>query len=669
MRNIELLAPAGSEEAIISAVQSGADAIYLGLDKFSARDGAKNLGLSELEGWVDYCHLRGVKVFLAANTLVKDNEAEEFIEYIGEATRCGIDAVIVQDMGMAELIKTHIPDLPIHASTQMTVRDKEGVKYLENKGFKRVVLARELTKSELIDIRNSTEIELEMFVHGALCFSYSGQCLMSSIIGRRSGNRGMCAQPCRLSYDIIKDGKTRKSGYLLSPKDLCLIDKIGEIAKIGIDSLKIEGRLKSGEYVASAVSKYKKALSGHRIDSDDINSLLKVFNRSGFTEGWYSGAKHFMSGDKPGNVAGHESFPELLRYTKDNANFKKIAVDIYAELKEKDTLKLTLIDEDFNTATIEGSIKSEKAKVKALSKDRLLSQLSKLGDSVFSVRNSEISIDNDIVLAVSEINDVRRKAVALLENTRIFKTDRKVLAYKREKTENNITKPYITAVCHTLSQAEAASEAGVRRIVASEDILNKLKTESEKVSLGRSESFAQMAMNISEIESDRTVFGGFRLNITNGESIKAYNLPMVTLSPELNLKDIKAMEKTSDTEVIAYGKIPLMLLRACPLKMSGVCRGEGGYSLKDRQGEIFPIECGKNCVSEIFNSKPIYMADKLSEIEQSGVSGLQLWFLDEDYDETLDIIKKYKGEGDLTPPEEFTRGHFYRGFIQKSIKG
>ncbi len=674
MKKIELLAPAGSPEAIISAVQSGADAIYLGLLKFSARDGAKNIDISELKKWVDYCHLRNTQVFLAANTLIKDMEAEEFIDYVGKAAACGIDAVIVQDMGMAHLIKKHIPSLPLHASTQMTVYSKDGVKYLEENGFKRVVLSRELTKKELIEIRKSTDIELEMFVHGALCFSYSGQCLMSSIIGRRSGNRGMCAQPCRLSYDILKDGKAVKSGYLLSPKDLALIDKINEIKEIGIDSLKIEGRLKGGEYVATAVSVYKKALLGEKITKDDKEALLSVFNRSGFTEGWYSGAKDFMSGDSPSNVASGKTSSEFLKFTRENANFRKIDVDIYAELKKGEPLNLTLIDEDGYSATVSGDMKAEDAINKPLDKERLLNQLSKLGDSIFAVRNSEIIIDDGIVLPVSEINEVRRRAVSLLEKERLYRDEVKISAYKREKTEKNIKRSYISAVCHTKEQAEAASSLGVSKIVASKEILDKLKTDSKKIMLlnpmsenENPDGYPVMAMNLGHLEKykDLELHGGFRLNITNSESVGAFRLSSYTLSPELNLKDISDMDLKGNAEVIAYGRLPLMLLRACPMKMNRVCRGEGGYYLKDRQGEIFPIKCSKGCVSEVLNSKPIYMADKLSEIESTGVSGLELWFYDESFDETLDIIRKYQGVGNSEPPGEFTRGHFYRGFILK----
>ncbi len=674
MKKTELLAPAGSPDAIISAVQSGADAVYLGLLKFSARDGAKNIDISELKKWVDYCHLRNVSVFLAANTLIKDMESEEFIEYVGKAAAAGVDAVIVQDMGMARLIKKHIPSLPLHASTQMTVCSKEGVKYLENNGFKRVVLSRELTKNELIEIRKSTDIELEMFVHGALCFSYSGQCLMSSIIGRRSGNRGMCAQPCRLLYDVLKDGKTLKTGYILSPKDLALIDRISEISEIGIDSLKIEGRLKGGEYVATAVSVYKKALSGEEILNSDKEALLSVFNRSGFTQGWYSGAKDFMSGESPSNVASGKTTSEFLKYTKENANFKKIGADIYAELKKGEPLRLTLIDEDGFSVSVMGEKTAEDAINKPIDKERLLNQLSKFGDSVFTLRHAEIILDDGIVLPVSEINEVRRRAAALLESERLKRDEVKISAYKREKTEKNIKKPYISAVCHSLEQAKAAASLGVSKIVAPKSILDKLKTESKKVMLlnpaaenENPEGYPVMAMNLGHLEKYKTneIHLGFRLNITNSESVKAFGLSNYTLSPELNLKDISDMDLDGNAEVIAYGRLPLMLLRACPMKMNNVCRGDGGYYLKDRQGEIFPIKCHKGCVSEILNSKPIYMADKLLELENSGVSGLQLWFYDEDFNKTCDIIKKYQGMENETPTGEFTRGHFYRGFILK----
>lgn len=665
MRKTELLAPAGSPKMLKAAVQSGADAVYLGADRFSARGSAENFGINSLGEWIDYCHLRGVKVHLAANTLIKEREREDFIRYISEAYHKGIDAVIIQDLGMAARVKALMPDLELHASTQMTVTTIEAAKELERRGFSRVVLARELTKNEILNIRQKTDLELEVFVHGALCYSYSGQCLMSSIIGRRSGNRGLCAQPCRLSYELVKNGKSLNKGYLLSPKDLCLIDDIGELAAMGIDSFKIEGRLKSDGYVATAVGVYKKALSGESITDGDRKALLDVFNRSGFSKGWYGGGKDMMSGESPSNIAAGTLSPEYEKYTAENANFRKVAVSIFAELKENEPLVLTIIDKDGNNITEIGTVKSEKAHSAPLSRERLAAQLEKLGDSVFFAESCEVNIADGIIVPVSEINAVRRSAVKKLCDLRTENNRQKPLGYSPERTKKTKKEPYIVAVCKSFEQARAAAECGIKRIAAPKDILDKLSTDSEKVYLmppvGTGNAAGEgmiMAQNIAQ--SGESVIGGHRLNITNSETASAYKgFKAVTLSPELNLKDIGEIASDVPLEVIAYGRLPLMLMRRCPAG----CGGAGGMTLRDRRGEEFPISCGDGCIAELMNSKPIYMADKLSELKDAGIDGLQLWFYDENGDKVRDIIAEYKGEKDTSPPDDFTRGHFYRGFL------
>lgn len=665
MRKTELLAPAGSPEMLKAAVQSGADAVYLGADRFSARGSAENFSLDRLGEWIDYCHLRGVKVHLAANTLIKEREREDFIRYISEAYTKGIDAVIIQDLGMATKVKELMPDLELHASTQMTVTTIDAVKELERRGFSRVVLARELTKSEILNIRQKTDIELEVFVHGALCYSYSGQCLMSSIIGRRSGNRGLCAQPCRLSYDLLNNGKNLKSGYLLSPKDLCLIDNISELAEMGIDSFKIEGRLKSAGYVATAVGVYKKVLAGERITDGDRKALLDVFNRSGFSKGWYGGGKDMMSGESPSNIATGTTSPEYSKYTLDNANFRKIGVNIFAELRENEPLSLTMIDEDGNSVVEIGTVKSEKAHSAPLSRERLTAQLEKLGDSVFFAESSEVSIDDGIIVPISEINVVRRNAAEKLSVLRTEVNRQKPTEYIPEKRIKTSKEPYIVAVCRNAVQTTAAANSGVKRIVAPKEVLDAVKPECETAELmppigtgNTLDSELAFVQNIAQC-GERKI-GGHRLNITNSETVAAFSgFDAVTLSPELNLKDIGEIASDVPLEVIAYGRLPLMLMRRCPAQ----CGGKGEMILRDRRGEEFPISCGDGCISELMNSKPIYMADKLSELKDAGVDGIQLWFYDETGDEVTDIIAKYKGERDTTPPEDFTRGHFYRGFL------
>lgn len=669
MRNAELLAPAGGEAALYAAVAAGADAVYLGADRFSARSGADNFSLANLGKYIDYCHIRGVKVHLAANTLVKEYERTEFLRYVTEAYNMGIDAVIIQDIGMAMRIKDALPDLALHASTQMTVSTPEGACELERRGYERIVLARELTADEIAGIRAATDAELEVFVHGALCWCYSGQCLMSSVIGRRSGNRGMCAQPCRLPYSLMKDGECKKKGYLMSPRDLCLAEEVGKLCEIGIDSFKIEGRLKSEQYVATAVGVYRKCIDGADFAQSDRNALLGSFNRSGFTKGWYGGAKDFMSGDTPSNIAKNEIQPEYARFTK-KGEIRKVGLDIFAQARLGEPLAVTLIDSDKNAVTATGSICAEPAKNKPLDRERLAAQLTKLGGGCFAAESCEIEMDENISLPIGEINAVRRAACDMLEKKRAAHPEKVVPpeAIRREMRDV-CNRQYITAVCRTREQAEAAAAAGADRICAGEKIISALPENVFGINLcsgvgAKASGRRVMVMNTAQqavASAQAELYGGFRLNIANSDSASEFeNMKSVCLSPELSLKDIKQIRTSVPAEVIAYGRLPLMIMRRCPAK--DVCRGEGGYSLSDRRAENFAVMCGEGCTSELVNSKPIYMADKLGDLKNSGIDGLQLWFTTENAEQTYGIVSDYKNGSDA-PPENFTRGHFYRGML------
>lgn len=295
----ELLAPCGNMKTLRAAVQSGADAVYLGADKFSARAFAGNFAAAELREAVKYAGDSGVRVYLAINTLMTDRELGEAMDVVGAAYDAGVAAFIVQDLGLARMIRRELPEVRLHASTQMTARSLADVEVLGELGFRRVVLARELSRERIGEIASGTDMELEVFVHGALCSSYSGQCLMSSFIGGRSANRGKCAQPCRLPY---KSG--RRSGVLLSLKDNCLVDYIGELAAMGVASLKIEGRMKGEGYVRAVVSAYRKVLGGKELTAKERAAMLKAFDRGGYTDGYYTGELGGMYMDELKNPYG-----------------------------------------------------------------------------------------------------------------------------------------------------------------------------------------------------------------------------------------------------------------------------------------------------------------------------------------------------------------------------
>ncbi|HHW67199.1 U32 family peptidase [Defluviitalea raffinosedens] len=344
-RNIELLAPVGNKESLIAAVNNGCDAVYLGGKAFSARQYAGNFSVEEMEEVLDYCHLRNVKVYVTVNTLYKEKELESLFDFLNQLYRLGADAFIVQDLGTAVKIKEYFPDIDIHGSTQMTIHDLNGVKFLEELGFKRVVLSREMSLEEIAYIAKNTSMEIEVFVHGALCFSYSGQCLMSSVIGGRSGNRGRCAQPCRLPYNLA-DAKNKHiaSGYLLSPKDIQTLEYIPQLIESGVTSFKIEGRMKRPEYNASVVNTYRKYIDqyflnqkDYSVDYNDIKNLAQVFNRGGFSKGYlgqHSG-RDMMSFESPkhwGIYAG-----KVVQY---NSSTKKCVIDTVEPLEPGDGIEI-----------------------------------------------------------------------------------------------------------------------------------------------------------------------------------------------------------------------------------------------------------------------------------------------------------------------------------------
>ena len=306
-KNVELLAPAGTYEAFIAAVENGANAVYMGGKLFNARANASNFSIEELKNIVEYAHLRNVKIHITMNTLLDDSEISSALEFAYDLYKIGVDAVIVQDLGLAKVLHEYIPNLELHASTQLSTHTLEGVNELAKLGFSRVVLARELSLDEIKYICENTSTEIEIFAHGALCVSYSGQCLMSSMIGDRSGNRGKCAQPCRLQYKLIKNSNEIGQGYLLSPKDLATIDFLKELPNVA--SLKIEGRMKSPEYVATVISTYRKYLDkifineDSKISAEDKLNLTQIFNRGGFSDGYLQQktGKDMMCYEKPKN--------------------------------------------------------------------------------------------------------------------------------------------------------------------------------------------------------------------------------------------------------------------------------------------------------------------------------------------------------------------------------
>lgn len=677
---MELLAPAGSFSALRAAVSSGADAVYIGGSKFSARRGAVNFTTEEMEEAVRYCHLRGVKLHVAANILIKEKEKEDFLKYIEGLNKIGVDAVIIQDIGMAALVHKMYPDLPLHASTQMTAASVSAAKRLKEIGFSRVVLARELSRDAIRKISAEAGVETEVFAHGAICMSYSGQCLMSSIIGGRSGNRGMCAQPCRLPYEI-----GNKSGYLLSPKDLCMVDRLAELEEAGVTSLKLEGRLKRSEYVAAVCGVYRKYLDNpKRVEKCDMDELYNAFSRSGFTDAYFddnpSGA--MMCYANPANSAENKFTEEVKKRCAEGANFRKSEIFISAEMKKGEPLAVSVWDNDGNFASVVGDLSAEAAINKPMDKERLSAQLSKLGDTPFFTKKPEILLEEVITLPISEINKVRRAAIEGLITEKCKVTPRRGPLKAPPKCEKRRTFEHtmLTAQVATYEQARACINAGITEIYADTPLANRLMHEYENVRIiaklppifrddreyEKPETDDILISNIGQFDKNKHCYGDFRLNVTNSESVSFYSdLECVTLSPELNLKELSDIAE--GCELIVYGRIPLMVTENCPLRVLGMCQNKRLlHSMIDRKNEIFPLKCCEGCVLEILNSKPIYMADKLENVNNLKISRARLIFTVENSGECDKIIEEYKlafdGKNVNAPRENtFTRGHFYRG--------
>ncbi len=685
---MELLAPAGGMAQLKAAVQSGADAVYLGSSSFSARAGAGNFSCEELKEAVDYCHVYGVKVHCAINTLIKESELYSATETAINASRCGVDALIIQDIGFAAHIRRVLPDMELHASTQMTVTSLEGVKYLEEHGFSRVVLARELPAEKIKEIAQGAKAEIEVFVHGAICMSYSGQCLMSSMLGGRSGNRGRCAQPCRLPYELMENGAVCGGAYILSPKDMALINRLDELKRAGVASLKIEGRLKSAEYVSAVTGVYRKYIDDtKKASAADMDELTKAFSRSGFTDGYFTGrtGKEMMSHNNPANNSG-SSYTTAAKERASGKIVRRIPINIYAELKADACLTVTAYDNDGNCVTCKGTVKSEPARTRPLDSERLCTQLSKLGDSPFEAADINAQTDDDIMIPISEINEVRRAVCNMLYKKRAAQAERREnnIEPEFEKNEKSLKEVYLTAEVRNFEQGIAVAESGdIKRIYAPAPVAKKLAeyvktTEivTKTADIFTEENIGTEYVSVSSPAAMRyygkkAKYGDFRLNIYNSLTAREFSsLKCVTLSPELNLREIAELtEHISgvETEVIGYGHIPLMLMKNCPVKAMGKCRkGKDIYSLRDRKNIEFPVLCGQNCTAVLLNSKPLFVADIISQIKN--INCIRLNFTVEKSEQCGKIISEYsaalRGEEIRKPLDNtYTRGHLKRGVL------
>ncbi|MDO4492990.1 MAG: U32 family peptidase [Clostridia bacterium] len=629
----EILAPAGGEEQLRAAVRCGADAVYFGARGFNARRNAENFGAEGIASAVRYCHARGVRVHITLNTLVFDKEKDALIETADEIAEAGVDAVIVQDLAVAKLLRERYPELPLHASTQMAVHNIAGVRLMEELGFRQAVLARELSIEEIRSIRSQTELPLECFVHGALCVSLSGSCYLSSLIGTRSGNRGLCAQPCRMNFAL--DGGR---DHALSLKDLSHIEKIRAFAEAGVATLKIEGRMKRPEYVAAAVTACRKALGGERPDTE---SLRAVFSRSGFTDGFYRGVRTknmFGTRTKEDVVRANEVLPKLAALYREEKGNIPVEMRFTAVADTPATLTVT---DGTHTAFAAGQV-PEPARSVALGAERAEQNLGQTGGTPYTVKSIRTEIGAGLSLPVSEIKRLRREALAMLEEQSVrgpWKGTGKgfdpiaphaapqspALRLRAESLaqlpDTEAFEKIVLPVKEIVKHPECIARFGdklvgeIPAVVFEEDYAatERLVKSAKELGLG-----AVYAENCGAVQLARalglTVHGGALLNILNGTTLAEYErlgLRDATLSFEMPMKEAAKVGGTLPRGLIAYGYLPLMRIRACPVRTEKGCGGcTGRNTLTDERNERFPLICRDKRYRELLNSVPLYVADK-----------------------------------------------------------
>lgn len=659
----EILAPAGSMESLIAAVRCGANAVYLGTKGINARRGATNFTFEELKQAVEYCHARDVKIYLALNILISDSERELAYKTVEAGLSLGVDAFIIQDLGLAKIIHSHFPTARIHASTQCSVNSPEGFKALEKMGFVRAVLPREMSLDEIKEIRQATDMELEMFVHGALCMCVSGQCYLSAMLGGRSGNRGLCAQPCRLGFSADASRSCD-----LSLKDLSLIGNINEIAQAGVVSLKIEGRMKRPEYVAAAVSSCKKAIDGEYSASDE-NTLKSVFSRTGFTDGYFTGERKDMFGtrQKEDVVAAKDVLKELSHLYDNENPLVPIDIEFICKANRKAELTATALGK---TVTVTGTV-PETAINKPMTEDSVKTRLAKFGNTQFYLNNITIDLDDGLILPASVINSMRREAVEMLDKVEIQPFTQ--MPYKAEKYKEKDCTPYYTA--RFLNPDSIPDKHPFKRIFipiwsSDEDFVdNRAGVEIPRGLFGMEEKLTKRLEHLKKIGVRKAlcsnlgayslaqkmgfeVYGDFGLNIFNSESAQLFNSPI--LSFEATLEQTNRIG-AKDTGIIGYGYLPLMLTRNCPIKNHLGCSRCTG-KLTDRKGFEFKVKCSPYPCVEVLNPVPVYMGDRQKEIKTDFI---HFYFTDESKNQVEQIINLFKTGGQFDG--KYTRGLTYRG--------
>lgn len=722
----ELLAPAGSFETLKAVVNAGADAVYCAGNRFGARAYANNFTEEEMISAIDYMHIKGKKLYMTVNTLLKEKELEEELySYLMPYYEAGLDAVIVQDLGVMHFIKEHFPGLHIHASTQMTVTGAYGAELMLNAGCSRIVTARELSLQEIQDIYEKTGAEIESFVHGALCYGYSGQCLLSSMIGGRSGNRGRCAQPCRLPYELFEDkqkgisAKNKKEAYLLSPKDLCTIDLIPELIEHGVHSFKIEGRMKQAEYAAGVTSIYRYYIDKYeanpkepyQVSKEDKQKLWDLGNRCGFTDGYYKrhNGKEMITFEKPSHEKGNEKLQQQIRQTYIEKEEKEKINGILILSKELPA-KLVLEYKGVKTEVMGDMV--QKAQKQPMSKETILDKMRKTGNTPFVFETLSVEMEEDVFIPVGALNQLRRDGLEQLEQLILgaYKRTLPKEQYQREqetpKSSDKPWKPELRVLVEepeqflvALKQAEirriymdvfkvtpqdiiAARECGKELYLALPYILRKNVAEQLEqtfTELSKQNPDGYLVRNMEEIcflrkrkvegKKIQTDYGVYVFSNEAGKALKEWEIEHFTLPVELNRNELLNL-RCENGEMILYGHQPLMISAGCLHKNTAGCdRTPGTFYLKDRYAKIFPVKNNcRECYNVIYNTSPLCLLHHQQELQRLAPEAVRLHFTIENEQKMQQVFSLYRQaflEKKKISPEQYfkdyTNGHFKRG--------
>ena len=690
---LELLAPAGSMEAVAAAVQNGADSVYLGYGDFNARRNAKNFTPEEAAAAVSYCHLRGARVHLTLNTLLTDRELARAAEQAAHASRIGVDAVIVQDLGVARMLRQVAPDLPLHASTQMTVHSLDGVKACADLGFTRVVLGRELSRDQIAYICQHSPVEIEVFGHGALCMCWSGQCFLSSVIGGRSGNRGLCAQPCRLQYGW----SGRADGYPLSLKDLSMARHLKELSDMGVACLKLEGRMKRPEYVAIVTGIYSRAIrEGRDPGPEELETLERAFSRQGFTDGYYMGRPGpEMFGTRQEEKEPRELYAQA-RATYESGENRKEPVRLYALIQADRPAQVAAEDGLGHLARVEGPV-PEGARNVPLTREKVEGQLSRTGGTPYRCEKATARVEEGLSLPLSALNDLRRRALEGLSQQRQELPQRRLGEFHPGvRYENQREVPVFTlwlraadqlsgellrlrpALLYLPADEAAAHPEAVRRCqeagVPLAAALPRICTDRELPQLER-DLVALRELGVEEALAGNLgllrraaqlgfrVRGDYGLGVYNSQTLKELKrlgLISAAASFELKLAQIRDLSKSIPVELLVYGRLPLMITENCIIHNHSGRHTCGNVNLlTDRKGERFPVMKAWGCRNEIYNAKKLFLADKAADWRRLGLWGARLMFTTENAPECVQVLERYLDQGSYQP-NEYTRGLYYR---------